>query len=85
MENYKNKVAVITGGANGIGYGVAEAFGRQGGKIIITDINTKWGRKKLLLSSRLLASRLHIFEHDVTKEDSWDAMIAAVKTKYSEG
>lgn len=83
MENYINKVAVITGGANGIGYGVAEAIGKQGGKIVITDINTKWGADALAKLKALGIEATYI-EHDVTKEESWDAMIATVKGKYSE-
>jgi NAD(P)-dependent dehydrogenase (short-subunit alcohol dehydrogenase family) len=38
MENVTGKVAFITGGASGIGFGMAQAFGRAGMKIIIADI-----------------------------------------------
>jgi NAD(P)-dependent dehydrogenase (short-subunit alcohol dehydrogenase family) len=38
MENFTDKVAVITGGASGIGFAVAEALGRAGAKIVIADI-----------------------------------------------
>jgi len=37
MLNYKDKVIVITGGATGIGFGFAQAFGREGGKIVIAS------------------------------------------------
>ena len=35
MKNFKDKVVVITGGATGIGFGFAEAFGAEGAKIIL--------------------------------------------------
>ena len=36
MEKHANKVAVITGGNSGIGYGIANEFVQQGAKVIIT-------------------------------------------------
>ena len=37
MDNLKGKVALITGGTKGIGYGVAEALLNQGLKVVITS------------------------------------------------
>ncbi|WP_431136313.1 SDR family oxidoreductase [Psychroserpens mesophilus] len=41
MERLKNKVALITGGTRGIGYGIAEALLNQGLKVVITSRNGK--------------------------------------------
>lgn len=38
MRQFENKVAVITGGASGIGLALAEVFGRQGCRIMLADI-----------------------------------------------
>ena len=38
MDSFTDKVAVITGGASGIGFAVAEALGKAGAKIVIADI-----------------------------------------------
>jgi NAD(P)-dependent dehydrogenase (short-subunit alcohol dehydrogenase family) len=40
MTNFKNKVAVITGGNSGIGYATAKALREAGADVIIT------GRRK---------------------------------------
>ncbi|MFW2366873.1 MAG: SDR family NAD(P)-dependent oxidoreductase [Desulforhopalus sp.] len=39
MNRLEDKVAVITGSAQGMGYAIAQAFFREGAKIVITDIN----------------------------------------------
>ncbi len=38
MKDFKGKTAFITGGASGIGFGMAKAFGRAGMNIVIADI-----------------------------------------------
>lgn len=39
MNQFENKTAVISGGAEGIGLGVAKAMGQQGMKIVLGDID----------------------------------------------
>lgn len=39
MKDFKNKVAVITGGASGIGLGMARAFAARGMKLVIADLD----------------------------------------------
>lgn len=41
MQGLKNKVALITGGTKGIGYGIAEALLHQGVKVVITSRSEK--------------------------------------------
>ncbi|MBN1160635.1 MAG: SDR family NAD(P)-dependent oxidoreductase [Dehalococcoidales bacterium] len=38
MKEFKNKVAVVTGGASGIGWGLAERCAEEGMKVVIADI-----------------------------------------------
>ncbi len=38
MKNFKDKVAVVTGGASGIGWGLAERCAAEGMKVVIADI-----------------------------------------------
>ena len=38
MDELSGKVAVVTGGASGIGFGLAEAFAAEGMKIVLADI-----------------------------------------------
>lgn len=38
MKDFKGKVAVVTGGASGIGRGMAERFGEEGMKVVLADV-----------------------------------------------
>ncbi|MCP3984612.1 MAG: SDR family NAD(P)-dependent oxidoreductase [bacterium] len=40
MERLRDRIAVVTGGASGIGRGMAEAFASEGMKLVIADIET---------------------------------------------
>ena len=39
MKDFEGKVAFVTGGASGIGYGMARAFLKAGMKVVIADVN----------------------------------------------
>ncbi len=41
METLRDKVAVVTGGASGIGLSMAHAFGREGMRVVLADIETE--------------------------------------------
>ena len=41
MRDFKNKVAVITGAASGIGQGLAERCAKEGMKVVISDVDEK--------------------------------------------
>lgn len=40
MQNFKDKVVIITGGSSGIGFALANEFGRLGAKIVISARNS---------------------------------------------
>lgn len=39
MALLENKVAFVSGGGSGIGRAVAEAYAREGAKVVLSDIN----------------------------------------------
>jgi len=45
MYNLKDKVAIVTGGASGIGYATVKAFLEKGMKVVLSDYNTEGGEK----------------------------------------
>lgn len=41
MEDFRGKIAIVTGGASGIGKALAEELGKQGAKVIVADISVE--------------------------------------------
>jgi len=72
-----NKVALITGGAQGLGAEIARRFLEEGASVFIGDIKEPAGE-----SARSLNSAVFL-KLDVTSEESWKAALAAVLVKAS--
>lgn len=69
------KVALVTGGAQGMGASDAEAMLRQGAKVVITDVNADRGTE----TERRLANvgPCKFLAHDVTDEAAWKRVVKA--------
>ena len=81
MGRVQDKVCLVTGGTSGIGYASAGLFGREGGKIAITDIRPKEGEA----SAQALRDKGYeaiFIEQDVTDEARWKEVLAEVVAKY---
>jgi 3alpha(or 20beta)-hydroxysteroid dehydrogenase len=73
MARLKEKTALITGGARGMGAATARLFAQEGARVIVADVLDGEGKA---LAQELGAAAL--FVHlDVSSEDSWAAAITA--------
>jgi NAD(P)-dependent dehydrogenase (short-subunit alcohol dehydrogenase family) len=61
IRDFKGKTAFITGGASGIGFGMAHAFGRAGMNVVIADIDYEVARKaaEMLQRDQMKAIPIH--------------------------
>lgn len=76
MKRLQNKIAIVTGGASGLGAAIARCLVSEGAKVIITDLQRDLGQG--------LADELgcDFIAHDVTDERQWQGVIAQVEAKY---
>ena len=65
--NLSNRVAVITGGAQGFGYAMVERFSSSGATVII------WDKDKKLMNSLSLPNNTHTMQVDVTSFENIDS------------
>lgn len=75
------KVAVITGGASGIGRATALAFARHGTKVIIGDVDLG-GAKDTVASIKDKGGDADCLQVDVTKSTDVKAMVARAVAQY---
>lgn len=76
----KDRIALVTGAASGIGRGTAEALAAEGARLVITDVDTD-GLAATAARIRERGGQAVEYEHDVTSEARWQAVLAAVQAE----
>lgn len=71
------KVALITGGARGMGASEAQLFVDEGARVVISDVLDSVGQETAKAISPD-GSKCVFVHHDVTNEDEWTAIVASV-------
>ena len=72
----KDKIAIVTGGASGIGASTARIFAREGATVVITDLQDALGET---VAKEIGGTYLH---HDASNEADWERVIAATRKQY---
>lgn len=78
----KDKVAIITGSAQGIGFTTAELFAAEGAKVVIVDVNADLAAKSALTLAAGDAGKTLGMACDVTKLDQCEAVVKAAMEKF---
>ena len=78
MDRLKDKVALVTGGASGIGRRTARRMTEEGARVVITDIAAAEGEA----AAGEIGGDTLFLEHDVTHEAGWQAVIEVVLTRH---
>jgi 3-oxoacyl-[acyl-carrier protein] reductase len=78
----KDKVALITGGARGIGRSIALAFAQEGADIVVADVNIEEA-KKTALDIEQLGRRSLALEMDVTDYTKVEGAVNKILDKFT--
>jgi len=75
---FDGKVALVTGGASGIGRVAAEAFARQGARVLVSDVDIE-GTHHTVKSINEAGGQARGFKADVTQASEINTMVGELK------
>jgi len=78
MKDLVGRTAIVTGGASGIGLGIAKTFGREGMRVIIADIDAdRAEHEATAMDGDAIGAHL-----DVTDAAGWRAMVEMASQRF---
>jgi NAD(P)-dependent dehydrogenase (short-subunit alcohol dehydrogenase family) len=76
MERVAGKIAIVTGGAQGLGEAAVQRLTQEGALVVLSDTNAEAG------SDTAAKYGAEFFHHDVREEDQWTALTTDVLAKH---
>src|SRR5262249_55267143 len=77
----EGKVALVTGGASGIGAAVAEVLAEEGASVVISDIDELRGPELAAALSKAGHDALFLHQ-DVTSETRWAEVVSEIEKRF---
>jgi NAD(P)-dependent dehydrogenase (short-subunit alcohol dehydrogenase family) len=81
MGRVSGRIALVTGGASGIGRGCGEVLGREGATVVVSDVQDALGRECVAAIEGAGGKAVYL-RQDVTSEDAWIGVIAEIKDRF---
>jgi cyclopentanol dehydrogenase len=81
----ENKVALISGGARGMGAVEAQLFAREGAKVVIGDVLEEDGQRTAAVINQAVSEsggECIFVRLDVTNEEDWQGAVAAARERF---
>lgn len=80
MDVFRDKTAIVTGGASGIGKGLCEELGKYGAHVVVADVNEEEARN-VAASLKASGGRAEAVKLDVTNEEDVRGLIDETAAK----
>lgn len=77
----EGKVALVTGGASGIGRGCAEKLAAEGATVVLTDVQDRKGDEVVAAITKA-GGKAEYLRQDVTDEAVWQDVASKIKARY---
>jgi NAD(P)-dependent dehydrogenase (short-subunit alcohol dehydrogenase family) len=81
MAQLDGKVAIVTGGASGIGAACAQTLARAGAEVVVTDIDEPGGGA-VVAAIAAAGGKAIFLTQDVTSEERWIEVAAEIERRY---
>ncbi|WP_395715231.1 SDR family NAD(P)-dependent oxidoreductase, partial [Reyranella sp.] len=81
MGQVAGKVAIVTGGASGIGEACSETLAREGASVLVTDVDDALG-KGVIDRIAKAGGKAHYLHHDVRDEAAWPGVVAEAEKRF---
>jgi NAD(P)-dependent dehydrogenase (short-subunit alcohol dehydrogenase family) len=78
MGQVEGKVAIVTGGASGIGAACATTLAREGAKVVVTDLDDARGQAVV----NNIGGEAAYLHQDVSLEESWPEVIQSTQRRF---
>ncbi|MBV1879037.1 MAG: glucose 1-dehydrogenase [Pseudomonadales bacterium] len=81
MDRVAGKIAIITGGARGLGAASAKRLAEEGAAVMLTDLREELGQQTVAAINEA-GGKAAFMKHDTAKEDQWIEVLQATQTQF---